>query len=177
MPRPYDAVARRVIDSDSDDDSLTDASNTYDQSQQSMVPLVTSTPLKGAVQVVHLEPVTGDMRFTPTNSNRVLRPLDINTPMITGRNGKPDPEIESAIDGVRKVSLQSAIDGKPAEIKARLTIAKLVLINFKSYAGRQEIGPFHTVSQSQNTVGSDSLMLTNRTSLPWSVLTDRANPM
>jgi hypothetical protein len=28
---------------------------------------------------------------------------------------------------------------------ARLTISKLVLINFKSYAGRQEIGPFHKV--------------------------------
>lgn len=31
----------------------------------------------------------------------------------------------------------------PAKPKARLTIHKLVLVNFKSYAGRQEIGPFH----------------------------------
>ncbi|KAG0214660.1 hypothetical protein BGX28_001698 [Mortierella sp. GBA30] len=29
------------------------------------------------------------------------------------------------------------------EIKPRLVIEKMVLINFKSYAGRQEIGPFH----------------------------------
>ena len=28
----------------------------------------------------------------------------------------------------------------------RLVIHKLVLVNFKSYAGRQEIGPFHKVS-------------------------------
>ena len=31
----------------------------------------------------------------------------------------------------------------PAAPKPRLTIHKLVLVNFKSYAGRQEIGPFH----------------------------------
>nr|XP_019043245.1 hypothetical protein I302_07819 [Kwoniella bestiolae CBS 10118]OCF22175.1 hypothetical protein I302_07819 [Kwoniella bestiolae CBS 10118] len=31
----------------------------------------------------------------------------------------------------------------PAGPKPRLTIHKLVLVNFKSYAGRQEIGPFH----------------------------------
>ena len=31
--------------------------------------------------------------------------------------------------------------------KARLVIHKLVLVNFKSYAGRQEIGPFHKVSR------------------------------
>ena len=29
------------------------------------------------------------------------------------------------------------------EIVPRLVIEKMVLINFKSYAGRQEIGPFH----------------------------------
>jgi len=31
----------------------------------------------------------------------------------------------------------------PSKPKPRLTIHKLVLVNFKSYAGRQEIGPFH----------------------------------
>jgi structural maintenance of chromosome 4 len=31
----------------------------------------------------------------------------------------------------------------PSRPKPRLTIHKLVLVNFKSYAGRQEIGPFH----------------------------------
>jgi structural maintenance of chromosome 4 len=30
------------------------------------------------------------------------------------------------------------------EDKPRLTIRSLVLENFKSYAGRQEIGPFHS---------------------------------
>jgi len=35
---------------------------------------------------------------------------------------------------------------EPQGPRARLIIHKLVLINFKSYAGRQEIGPFHKVS-------------------------------
>ena len=31
--------------------------------------------------------------------------------------------------------------------KARLVIHKMVLVNFKSYAGKQGIGPFHEVCQ------------------------------
>ncbi|KAF8917317.1 Structural maintenance of chromosomes protein 4, partial [Haplosporangium bisporale] len=31
----------------------------------------------------------------------------------------------------------------PSEPVPRLVIEKMVLVNFKSYAGRQEIGPFH----------------------------------
>ncbi|KAF8586245.1 RecF/RecN/SMC protein [Ramaria rubella] len=37
--------------------------------------------------------------------------------------------------------IHSEEDAKPS--KARLVIHKLMLVNFKSYAGRQEIGPFH----------------------------------
>ena len=43
---------------------------------------------------------------------------------------------------------QSQMPPPPEEPKgpqARLTIHKMALINFKSYAGRQEIGPFHKV--------------------------------
>jgi structural maintenance of chromosome 4 len=35
---------------------------------------------------------------------------------------------------------------EPAGPKSRLVIHKMALINFKSYAGRQEIGPFHKVN-------------------------------
>ncbi len=38
------------------------------------------------------------------------------------------------------------IPPKPTGPTKRLIIHKMVLINFKSYAGRQEIGPFHKVS-------------------------------
>jgi structural maintenance of chromosome 4 len=42
-------------------------------------------------------------------------------------------------------SLPHAIPEEPAGPKSRLVIHKMALINFKSYAGRQEIGPFHKV--------------------------------
>jgi structural maintenance of chromosome 4 len=43
-------------------------------------------------------------------------------------------------------SLPQTIVEEPAGPKSRLVIHKMALINFKSYAGRQEIGPFHKVS-------------------------------
>ena len=42
-------------------------------------------------------------------------------------------------------NLPRAIPEEPAGPKSRLVIHKMVLVNFKSYAGRQEIGPFHKV--------------------------------
>lgn len=50
----------------------------------------------------------------------------------------PLPQIPQAIP--LPMPEMPAGPGKP---KPRLTIHKLVLVNFKSYAGRQEIGPFH----------------------------------
>lgn len=41
---------------------------------------------------------------------------------------------------------QSSIPEEPEGPKPRLVIHKMALVNFKSYAGRQEIGPFHKVS-------------------------------
>ncbi|KAG6856767.1 hypothetical protein H0H87_000945 [Tephrocybe sp. NHM501043] len=40
-------------------------------------------------------------------------------------------------------SLPQTMPEEPAGPKARLVIHKMALVNFKSYAGRQEIGPFH----------------------------------
>jgi structural maintenance of chromosome 4 len=45
-------------------------------------------------------------------------------------------------------SLPQTMAEEPAGPKSRLVIHKMVLVNFKSYAGRQEIGPFHKVSVS-----------------------------
>ena len=42
-------------------------------------------------------------------------------------------------------NMPRSIPEEPAGPKSRLVIHKMVLINFKSYAGRQEIGPFHKV--------------------------------
>lgn len=42
-------------------------------------------------------------------------------------------------------SIPQVVGGEPQGPKPRLVIHKLALVNFKSYAGRQEIGPFHKV--------------------------------
>ncbi len=44
-----------------------------------------------------------------------------------------------------KAHIQATIVEEPQGPKARLVIHKMALVNFKSYAGRQEIGPFHKV--------------------------------
>jgi structural maintenance of chromosome 4 len=40
----------------------------------------------------------------------------------------------------------AATDDAPRRNKPRLAIKKMVLENFKSYAGAQHVGPFHKVS-------------------------------
>lgn len=48
--------------------------------------------------------------------------------------------------GPAQLGMEQVADVKPvAAPKKRLVIHKLVLVDFKSYAGRQEIGPFHKV--------------------------------
>lgn len=54
------------------------------------------------------------------------------------------------------IALQPEEPGRP---KSRLVIHKLMLINFKSYAGRQEIGPFHKVGNSFSRVLSPATWL------------------
>ncbi|KAG5365215.1 Structural maintenance of chromosomes protein 4 [Yarrowia sp. C11] len=44
----------------------------------------------------------------------------------------------------RATSMQQHVIKTPDEPTQRLTISNLVLTNFKSYAGRQEVGPFHS---------------------------------
>lgn len=48
---------------------------------------------------------------------------------------------------------------EPTGPKSRLVIHKMALVNFKSYAGRQEIGPFHKVRATPSVVTNDSLIM------------------
>lgn len=128
--------------------------------QENALP-VTSTPLKktqfNTIQVAHLEPIIDDdSSFKENITEESIKtpvqgsPIRNNLPLadITLR---PFNDVDAAAEAIKKVSLQSPmklrealLDQKPPE--KRLTIYKLVLENFKSYAGRQEIGPFHSVS-------------------------------
>lgn len=74
---------------------------------------------------------------------------------IQGTAMKAKPAFPQTPSGVGRTpgasQSQQRVDGRDAKPviqapKKRLVIHKLVLVDFKSYAGRQEIGPFHKVS-------------------------------
>lgn len=70
------------------------------------------------------------------------------------RHATPEEEEHSLLDRPVSPDLQSqsqvqpTIPEEPQGPKPRLVIHKMALVNFKSYAGRQEIGPFHKVISS-----------------------------
>jgi structural maintenance of chromosome 4 len=95
----------------------------------------------------------------PTTLNAPGTPLaDITDTAINERVSTPPTEdtmvekvnamdtvLEKPMDiVVRKRAAALPISQEPIEGKPRLIITYLVLTNFKSYAGRQEVGPFHT---------------------------------
>lgn len=88
---------------------------------------------------VHLQP--------PSPSKRSSSAYDTahqSTPASFGTAGENTPSTpRSAIPQVVPLALPTPMPAAPARPTPRLTIHKLVLVNFKSYAGRQEIGPFH----------------------------------
>ncbi|KAI0673837.1 RecF/RecN/SMC protein [Trametes maxima] len=51
--------------------------------------------------------------------------------------------LDPPLSSIPRQPSQSAIPEEPQGPKPRLVIHKMALVNFKSYAGRQEIGPFH----------------------------------
>lgn len=59
---------------------------------------------------------------------------------------------------------QTAPAEEPQGPKSRLVIHKMALVNFKSYAGRQEIGPFHKV-RTESLCGSSRSLDTSRSPL------------
>ncbi|ODN78385.1 hypothetical protein L202_04024 [Cryptococcus amylolentus CBS 6039] len=102
---------------------------------------------------------------TPTPHSRTLPREQSATPRAgASAAGAPEINVEAPADGTPRPSTPSkmpppqtpsqpqraplsqpapAPPPAPSGPKPRLTIHKIVLVNFKSYAGRQEIGPFH----------------------------------
>ncbi|KAG0316235.1 hypothetical protein BGZ97_007185 [Linnemannia gamsii] len=76
------------------------------------------------------------MLAPPTNTlaNSSSRQSSPNASAFAKRNSIALSESNSATAATKEPTL---------ELKPRLVIEKMVLVNFKSYAGRQEIGPFH----------------------------------
>ncbi|KAI9066460.1 hypothetical protein FKP32DRAFT_1589530 [Trametes sanguinea] len=70
-------------------------------------------------------------------------------PPAAGEGGESSVEeeehslLDPPLSSIPRQPSHSAIPEEPQGPKPRLVIYKMALVNFKSYAGRQEIGPFH----------------------------------
>lgn len=104
-----------------------------------------SNPAKSA-------PAAQTPQDTSSNSSRASTPapgtphtMPADEPQIITEEQTDDAPTNSAVTQVLpKVDTLSALAEQGP--KKRLVIHKIVLVDFKSYAGRQEIGPFHKVS-------------------------------
>ncbi|KAF7321342.1 SMC hinge domain-containing protein [Mycena kentingensis (nom. inval.)] len=74
-------------------------------------------------------------------------PSPIKPPPTQMEEGEDDEEVDKFVFEAPPMptpaQLVQPAEEEPSGPKARLVIHKMALVNFKSYAGRQEIGPFH----------------------------------
>lgn len=91
------------------------------------------------------EPGTPLADITDTSMNDQRRPSDDTLAVI-----KPIKALDTILQKPMDIVLKSRTTAVPLTVvedtgpKARIVITYLILTNFKSYAGRQEVGPFHT---------------------------------
>lgn len=116
---------------------LTQSQHRSVQQRPTSQPQIPQTPIP--VRTIPQTPAqpTARTRFVPGTAQGTAmkaRPAFPQTPSGLGRTPGPN-------------QAQGQADIKPMVVapKKRLVIHKLVLVDFKSYAGRQEIGPFHKV--------------------------------
>jgi len=81
--------------------------------------------------------------ITNTSANDQRRPGD-ETPATVKPIRAMDTILEKPMDIVLKSRTMTVPIIEDTGPKARIVITYLILTNFKSYAGRQEVGPFHT---------------------------------
>ncbi|KAA8915429.1 hypothetical protein TRICI_002419 [Trichomonascus ciferrii] len=162
---------KRVINDDGSDEEINTSQRPKDDVEN--VDPEAASPVKEGndhgIAVAHLEPVNGGTDpFTPRKSHQPLADItqrenisssvtgitDTMQRVSLGTN-KPDmiptsPLLNRSSPARALVhggsAVKSPVPQPPPVPKQRLVISKLVLNNFKSYAGRQEIGPFHSVS-------------------------------
>ncbi|KZT73247.1 hypothetical protein DAEQUDRAFT_703578 [Daedalea quercina L-15889] len=105
---------------------------------------------EGGKELEREEPIPAP-RTTDDNEREVVETSDAEETEafldpLTGNASEEQEEEKSLLDPRTPKSHPQAMPSVPEEPqgpKARLVIHKMALVNFKSYAGRQEIGPFH----------------------------------
>ena len=95
------------------------------------------TPKPAARSISPPEDVTEVMEDVETPKTEVK--MEVNT--VDAQGTKMDKPMDIVVK-TRAMGIPQSRE--PAEAKPRMTITYLILNNFKSYAGRQEVGPFHS---------------------------------
>ncbi|KAM4065698.1 SMC proteins flexible hinge domain-containing protein [Hirsutella rhossiliensis] len=151
------AATRRtaIVDSDSEDDltpSPEDASrNPSPRKRKSVAPRASIAPTPD------LAPPTPKPSMSPEASRLQASPLaDITAASVNTQNAddnkaasiKPVKPFDTVMDKPMDIMLKQRTVTAPAveetsAPKPRIVLTYLILNNFKSYAGRQEVGPFH----------------------------------
>ncbi len=75
--------------------------------------------------------------------------VDNDSPTSQSKCGKSNPKFQTRKqqreEEVRSHAMDDTMEDVVGEPKKRLMIREMVLENFKSYAGKQHVGPFHKV--------------------------------
>ncbi|WVR08284.1 hypothetical protein IAU60_005331 [Kwoniella sp. DSM 27419] len=152
-PEKPKQVKKKIVLSDDEDDAeeeLQEALAGRDRRASSATSLLAtpsakrerSTTPRAGLPRINETPTTkgGDASDDDAKSDTTVR-ID-ETPSKSGPSSMP---MVDSTPAPSRPQMSQAPPAPPASTgpKPRLTIHKLVLVNFKSYAGRQEIGPFH----------------------------------
>lgn len=125
-----------------------------------------------------------DIEVIPLRKSRKAPPPTQPEPQIPEEEEEEEEEhsLFEPISVPAPDTLPQSVPEQPSGPQARLVIHKIVLVNFKSYAGRQEIGPFHKVSHTVYSFLASAhfpvvVVLSNsRTQRFWKVKHDRCAP-
>jgi structural maintenance of chromosome 4 len=93
-------------------------------------------------QQAHVEPVIAkEEAVVPESGQAIVEPQQLKAEPLSSQHTVMERPMDIV---VRKRAAGIPLTQEPAVPKARTVITYLVLTNFKSYAGRQEVGPFHS---------------------------------
>ncbi|KAL9079098.1 MAG: hypothetical protein Q9157_001982 [Trypethelium eluteriae] len=128
------------------------ASVTPDENSEMPPPLPTPQPSASPEPRSRRSTPLGDITETKLNEATPIPIPDIQPVPEAKKNDEPVKRVDPKATALEKpmdivVRARNAAIPKvqePAEPKSRIVITYLVLTNFKSYAGRQEVGPFHS---------------------------------
>ncbi|KAI0962099.1 hypothetical protein AcV7_001019 [Taiwanofungus camphoratus] len=139
------AIASRVMEPhDEADEEIVQADGNMERASTPMEeePSVNEAPRQELSTQHHREELKESSDKEDTKQD-VAKALDEKHDTKSGVDEEEYSLLDPPKSPIHRPQSQPAVIEEPQGPKARLVIHKMALVNFKSYAGRQEIGPFH----------------------------------